>query len=372
MDPLYRWCASLLAGEDGTLPAPPPGVEAGPLLAAIERQGIVALAHARVAGAAAGREALPDGFTLALAERARDGAARQLLCMDQARRIQRALDDAGIATLWLKGAALARWLYPQPHLREFADLDLLFADRADALRAAAVLEPLGYVLPNPHVAGDLVVHELLAWHAPLRLELDLHWDLNNYPLLAGRIRWPQLQAGSIAVAGLGSGARALGQVHALAHACIHHAANRLGDRQERLRWLYDIHLLASRLDRAGWDALLADARAGELGAVVLDALQASNRLFGTALDAAVLHALQAQAAREWLCIPRLHSWAYWQYATWRVLPDARTRLRWLRQLLLPDMAHLRVRYGADGAGPLRLLWRRLHDGGRRLRRYARR
>jgi len=48
------------------------------------------------------------------------------------------------------------------------------------------------------------------------------------------------------------------------------------------------------------------------------------------------------------------------------------KLRWLWQLAMPSMAHLRVRYGGDGAGALRVGLRRLLDGFARWRGYARR
>ena len=80
-------------------------------------------------------------------------------------------------------------------------------------------------------------------------------------------------------------------------------------------------------------------------------------------------ALQDLRARETMDSTRLGNWAYWQWATWRRLPDLPTRLRWLGQLVFPDIAHLQLRYGEDGAGRGRLLWRRWCDGLRRLRGY---
>jgi len=78
------------------------------------------------------------------------------------------------------------------HLRDVADIDLLLPDHATTLRAAELLAPLGYSLPNPYIAGDLVVHELLAWSDRAQLELDLHWDLSNDALFAHRIGWNEL------------------------------------------------------------------------------------------------------------------------------------------------------------------------------------
>ena len=187
-----------------------------------------------------------------------------------------------------------------------------------------------------------------------RLELDLHWDLSNAALFAHRLEWDELQADAMALPALAAGARGLGPVHALLHACMHRAANALVGQQDRLRWLYDIHLLAT--GRAG----LAD--------VVCAGLRASQAAFATALPAQVMARLDGQARREPVRSGRLGSWTYVQTATLRVLPRGQ-RLRWLRQLLVPDLAHLQVRYGADGAGHLRLFGRRLLDGYARWRGY---
>lgn len=330
------------------------------------------IAHAAVpnSGANAQPGSFPPTFLEALKTIAREKGARHLLVLSQARRIQEALDRAGIEALWLKGIALGQWLYPSAHQREVADLDLLLPDHDAAMRAAAVLAPLGYALPNPHIAGDLVVHELLAWSDAARLELDLHWDLNNYALLAGRVGWTELRERSLTLPGLGAKARGLGRSDALLHALMHRTANRLTGRHDRLRWLYDIHLLATCLDCDEWCDLLGVVRAASLADTVLDGLHASHRAFGTPLPPDVTQALESHASGEWMRSDRLGNWLYWQYATLRSLPDWATRVRWMRQLLIPDMPHLRIRYGTDGAGSLRLLCRRLRDGAVRLGRYA--
>jgi hypothetical protein len=307
----------------------------------------------------------------ALLEEARVAAARNLLCVAEARRVQQALDAAGIPAIWLKGIALGQWLYPRPHLRDVADIDLLLPDHATTLRAAEVLAPLGYTLPNPHIAGNLVVHELLAWSERARLELDLHWDLSNGALFAGRLPWQVLAAEAIPLPGLGAGARGLSPRHALLHACLHRAVNMLTGQQDRLRWLQDIHLLACALDEADWAGLVEAATAAGLGDATLAGLQAVQRVFGTALPHEVGQALEQAASRESIRTQRLADWGYFQRSCWHRLPGLRTRLRWLRQLAVPDLAHMRVRYGADGAGAARLVIRRLRDGWRRWRGYAR-
>jgi hypothetical protein len=339
-----------------------------PGISFLVHEGVVGWAYARAHEAG---DAVPAAWRMSLAGPAREAAICHLRATDAARHIQRALDAAGIPAIWLKGIALGQWLYPDPHQRDIGDIDLLLPDHATTLRAAGVLAPLGYTLPNPHIAGDLVVHELLAWSSRAGLELDLHWDVSNGALFAGRLPWQALWERARPLPALGPGARGLGDVDACLHASLHRAANRLTGLHDRLRWLLDVHLLAQRFDAAGWQACVQAAIAAKLADPLLSALAASSRLLGTEVPPPVMAALRTAAAGEDICSERLGSWSYFQWSCWRRLPGLRMRLRWLRQLLFPDMAHLRVRYGADGAGALVVRIRRLRDGWRRWRGWAR-
>lgn len=365
-DVLARW----LAGSD--TPAPVEAVTrhgVPAIVATAEAEGVLNLVNERLA-AWPRRDEVPAQLQQAVAAGARGCAMRGMLCLSEARRVQQALVDAGIPCLWLKGIALGQWLYPSSHLRDVADIDLLLPDHATTLRAAEALAPLGYALPNPHVAGDLVVHELLAFSGRAQLELDLHWDPSNNALFAGRLPWATLLAGAVPVAGLGPAALGLSAGHALLHAAFHLAAGRLVWRQDRLRWLYDIHLLALHLDAGGWQSVTDAAVASRLADPLAYALRASQVTFGTPLSAAMLAALEAAARSERVRSSQLHRWSRYQLACWRRWPALRTRVRWLRQLLFPDMAHLRVRYGSEGASPMRITARRLVDGCRRWWGYA--
>ena len=136
-----------------------------------------------------------------------------------------------------------------------------------------------------------------------------------------------------------------------------------------MRWLYDIHLLAATLNPDDWEQLKATAARTAMADPVLAGLQASRTAFGTEAPVDVTTALAAHARMESVRTDRLSSWTYYQWSTFMALPR-RLRLRWLRQLLFPDMGHLRARYGADGGGRIRLLWRRLLDGVSRWRNYV--
>ena len=361
--------AGWLLGHDGNSPCKAVAdYGADAIMAACEREGVTSLVHARFAEMTASQPVPPE-LMQPFAARAQRYAARSLLCISEARRIQQALSTAGIPALWLKGIALGQWLYPQAYLRDTADIDLLLPDHVTALRAAEALEPLGYVLPNPHIAGNELVFELLAWSERAQLELDVHWELANHALFARRFRWEDLWIGSQQLEGLGRDARGLSICHALLHASVHRALNAITGQKDRLRWLYDIHLLMQSLDQVDWAGFGKRAIDAGIADPCLDAIRASSQLFATVVPAGILESLEQAARNEPVSTARLASWGYLQRSTWRRLPNLRVRMRWLRQLLVPDLAHLRVRYGADGAGTFRLLLRRLGDGTRRWHAY---
>ncbi len=363
-DPGRETCIALLRGDDSGASALG-DLAPETLLASAQREGVVSLIAERLNSVNITSPAV-DSHRQIFAEPARREAARNLWCQAQCRAITSALSEAGIDAIWMKGAALSQWLYPRPNLRDLADIDLLLPDHATTLRAAEVLAPLGYVLPNPYIAGDLVVHELLAWSDRAQLELDLHWRLSNDVLFAERMQWQELREGSIKLSALGTTARGLAPAHAFLHACMHRALNTLTGGENRLRWLYDIQLLATHLTCAEWEQVRKLALNRGLGSACHDGLLATIATFNTPVPESVLDDVAAAAAREWLECSRLKYWVYFQRATWRSLPDTPTRLHWLRQLLFPDVAHLRVRYGDDDAGFGRILLRRVLDGLRRL------
>jgi Uncharacterised nucleotidyltransferase len=91
--------------------------------------------------------------------------------------------DHKVPVLALKGITLAQAVYGNPALRDAGDLDLLI-DPADARRAMALLESLGY---QAHQPVPLTANQQKAWvhfkseqhyhHPQHGIELDLHWRL---------------------------------------------------------------------------------------------------------------------------------------------------------------------------------------------------
>ena len=272
------------------------------------------------------------------------------------------LQQADVRVLVLKGAALAQWLYPAPYLRESSDVDLLFANRADALRAADALGGLGYLVPYP---PGRFQHELACRGDGLP-DLDLHWALSDWPVLDRLPGFDALHAASIPLPGLGAYARGLDAPHALLHACVHRASNLAADLGDRLKWLYDLHLLAAVLERQDdWQRFLAACGQSQVCGIARSGLEAATALFGTPIPPSVSGVLTVGQAAEPLDASRLSDWRYIQRLNVRALPGWGAKLAWLGERVLPPAGHLRALYGEERSYPA-LLWQRLLRAGGRL------
>lgn len=312
-----------------------------------------------------GQAGVPEALRRPLLDLCRDRAMTALVRRGRLGGVLRALRAADIPVLVLKGAALAKWLYPKPYLRETSDVDLLFASRSDAMRAAVALQPLGFAVPAPPTRFR---HGVSSPSADGQMDLDLHWALSDWPLLAGLPDFDALLADSVPLPGLEAGAHGLGAPHALLHACVHRASNLSAGLGDRLKWLYDLHLLAARLDMDGaWPRFVECCQESRAGGICAEGLAASAAHFGTVVPMAAMQALEAMRAHEPLDARRLADWRYVQRCNFRAMSGWRVRLAWLRHRLLPSDTHLRELYGAELSRSA-LLRERLRRAWARLRR----
>lgn len=116
-------------------------------------------------------DAVPQTERDLLANESQAWAAKQQVYVLEATRLMQALQEKGIASLPLKGAALMLGnYYPLPGLRSAVDIDLLVApSEADA--AFAIAEELGFV--RYHVPK------------PVRVPLPLPHELRHLPIMRG-------------------------------------------------------------------------------------------------------------------------------------------------------------------------------------------
>jgi hypothetical protein len=316
------------------------------LLEVARREGVLALAQQALAG----MESAPPVLIQAFSAAARRAAMPALAYQGEARRLCRKFADAGLQPIVLKGLALGAWLYPQPYLREISDIDLLFGSHSEAGRAAQLLEEDGYVVH--YQPGELAQEFLCRGRVgTMPIDLDMHWKISAMPLFRQRLAHAQLWAQAIPLSALGPDARGLGAVHAFAHASIHRASNVCSGIGDRLKWLYDLHLLAQRFDADDWARLLRLCRERGLCGVVAEAIEATAAAFGPVVPAEVMAALAADRAAEPLDASRLRDWGYIQRQNLRALPTLSLRARWLWQRVFPPKGYLRELYGKDVSVP---------------------
>jgi hypothetical protein len=136
-------------------------------------------------------------------------------------------------------------------------------------------------------------------------------------------------------------------VHAFLHACIHRAVNLSLGVGDRLKWLYDLHLLGERFTTSDWSLLQQQCREHGLSGVCGSGIEAAAVLFGSVMPGAVLNSLHEASAHESLDIGRLSDWKYMQARNLAALPSMRVRARWLWQRLFPPKAYMQELYGTD-------------------------
>lgn len=330
------WLASLLQCVPRELPVPLG--DAGQLLTAAEEEGVTALVAAvrltpEVSGAFLGR--------------VRALAASYLLREQEFRRIFALLVENDIRPLLLKGSALAFWLYPAPYLRETGDLDLLFESADQARRAAVILEGQGYAGGKYYGA---LAHEVTlrkVYSGQSSAHIDLHWQLFNHPAFVEVLPTALLFEKAFPVPAFHPEARGLDPAHATVHACVHRAMNLHMGIGDRLKWLYDLNLLAQHLGADGWREIVDICNRHHISAVCLDAFDKTCVTFGTEVPMEVMLDLRRHASAEGIDSRRLDDWRYMQrLAFWRV-PSLAGKMRWLLRKVFPPSDYLRSFYGRD-------------------------
>lgn len=292
----------------------------------------------------------------AFAQMAAEAALFDEFSRQNLRQVLDALAQAGLAPLLFKGAALAYRHYAQPWLRPRLDTDLLIReDEADD--AAAVFERLGF-LRVPRPTGEHVTHQFnyRTMSRGICLEYDVHCRLLDPEVFSGLLSYDELAGAAVPVPPLGPAARSIGDVHALIVACTHRVAHHYDT--DSLLWLYDIDLLARRLDERGWNEITALASERRIRQVCARGLGLAAGLFGAPVPAEVLahltsaHEIEPTAAylrphlrRVDILRSDLHALGGW-----------RVRAQLLREHLLPAPRYILATYGQTRASLLPALY----------------
>ena len=228
----------------------------------------LALAHGLgplLYGRLRGQDILPPATMAELRRAYYDNAGRSARLWHALETALRALAQAGIPTLLLKGAALVQTVYENPALRPMGDLDLLVRP-ADAGRALAALAGLGY-RPQQHEPAPgstrTYENEIMLGREGAPAPLELHWGLFDSPHYQSQLpmEWFWQTARPVHIGD--TGAQALGPEAQILHLCGHLLLHHGGD--ARLLWLHDIAEVVARYrGEINWSMLLERARACDL------------------------------------------------------------------------------------------------------------
>ena len=192
-------------------------------------------------------------------------------------RIIKAFNDAGIAVIILKGAALAEGVYNDPGARVYGDLDILLK-KEDLERGRELLSRLNYTSNQTAGAQDhyRTHHHHLApmIHQETSVVVELHWNVNNrinVDIDAWRNR-------SVLADIAGCRVRVLGWTDLILHLCLHLFSS--GETRNSMRGIYDIYR-ALQCAGMSMDWTLFDAEAYRYGVreEVYPALQTTRNLF---------------------------------------------------------------------------------------------
>lgn len=203
-------------------------------------------------------------------------------------------------------------------------------------------------------------HYVTTDSAGCRHAYDVHWRLVNAHRFAAALSFAELFTASTMPAALTSvRGRTPSAMHAVLIACVHRAAHHAG--QGPLIWLYDIHLLAERLDAADRLDLACLAAERRLTGIAAHALTEAATVFGCPASrdlAAEVQAKSVDRAATDRYLATRGSRARAALDDLAVLHGWRPRVRLLREILFPPASYMRTGYAPDSRAPLPLLYLR--------------
>lgn len=243
----------------------------------------------------------------------------------------RALDLAGISSIVLKGASIARWLYAPEDARSYVDCDLLVAPH-NFDSAVNTLTVIGFEpeLDESGMPAWWREHALATFHSARGAMVDLHRSLPGVEVDDERL-WATLSASTEPIPLAGITATALSEPGRLMHAALH-AAQHGGTPR-------DLDVLSRAIDQVGEDvwraaaelasSLLATAAFAQGLIMLPSGAELAGRL---ELDPVAAIDVQLRAARavEALTLSRLIR-----------TPGLRARLSVVRHKLFPPATFMR-------------------------------
>jgi hypothetical protein len=291
-----RWPASARRGEAVRAGASEAGLDWAHFLAVVRRHRVEGLVHDGLARAGV---VAPAAVAEALREAATSIAAENLRYVAEAGKLARALDEAGIEHLFLKGLTVNILAYGTLAIKKSADLDIVVEPGA-LERSIDAVEGLGYAGVNPWPGATRA--EILGFAARAKdtlwlrggLAIEIHHGFVDSPLML-----PGLSVGSprqIVAVAPGVALPTLAKDELFAYLCVHGATHAWS----RLKWIADVSALLAAESPREIDRL--HRRAVELGAgrATAQALLLAAELFGLPIGEALERELRRDRAVRYL------------------------------------------------------------------------
>jgi hypothetical protein len=262
---------ALLRGGPAHWPREASANDAANLLEALDQHGVAPLLYALLSEA---KETWP--ISASLRDTAIHAAAGETSRLGDLRALLDAFAARGIRVLIIKGTGLAYDIYERPELRPRGDTDLLIdANDCDVMRA--LMHELGY--ESQLTSGDTLAVRQQSFRRSGHV-YDVHWDVTNSAVVRDALPFAELLSRAILVPRIGAHAWALSHTDALLLACLHRVAHHHDN--ERLIWLYDLHLLRERMSRDEHAAFWRLAAERRLVAICERSIALSEEWFGSA------------------------------------------------------------------------------------------
>ncbi|WP_160484587.1 nucleotidyltransferase family protein [Aurantiacibacter rhizosphaerae] len=281
------------------------------------------------------------------------------------------LHDAGIASVLLKGTALAYSVYDNPALRFRGDSDLLIREKAVDV-ARNILSDLGWNRPDgaPGPFGPMHYQEIWQYRDPAGFahNIDLHWEVTNSVALKSVLAVDEVIDMSVPLADLSENAQRPDLITALIHRSINRAIHaRSGyfsiDRYEygagRLSWAVDTDLIARKFSEEEWGNLCRKVCERGVGPVCADALSFTANALNTPVPVKVMETLSKAdsntAPMRFLNATREREM---NVANLKATSGFVAQLLYILARLIPAPSHLRKKYPHLRHWPLIFLYAR--------------
>jgi hypothetical protein len=309
-------------------------------------------------------EAIPESVRHTMRLSFYQTTATNTLLYKELASILAALQTAHIPVVVLKGAALAKTLYPHIGLRPMMDIDLLVQPQHRET-AIQTLHDLGYSEAIPEMTPGFYKryhHHYVPLQGGLNksIVIELHWQLvardqrwRSPPLdwfWQHTEPWHELsQPASTSHAGAGA-VRCFTPTANLSYLAAHLVLQH-GGMQAPLLWLYDLHLLVSHCtDDIDWNELIEQTNTFRWNAILHTALQRARLLLGTPLPRHVSDTLAAlYDQNDWHIVQLLEQHSSRRLVTFwhKVAAFHWTERFWfIASYLMPSPGYIRWQYRA--------------------------